>query len=90
MGRLIGALAGTITDELKVLRSLLTRFQRRRAGILVYFVPPGTSNGLTEAINGRLVHSRGIATGFRNWGGNSLFLSLLHAGRLTTLLQPYL
>ena len=89
MGRLIDALAGTIPDELKELRSLVTTFQRRRADILAYFDHPGTSNGPIEAINGRLEHLRGIALGFRN-RANYLICSLLHAGGLTTLLQPYL
>ena len=31
-----------------------------------YFDRPGTSNGPTEAINGRLEHLRGTALGFRN------------------------
>ncbi|MFL3896334.1 transposase, partial [Pseudomonas aeruginosa] len=35
----------------------------RRAG--TYFDRPGTSNGPTEAINGRLEHLRGTALGFR-------------------------
>ncbi|MGO2941458.1 MAG: transposase, partial [Brevibacterium aurantiacum] len=80
---------GTIPDELKELRSLRTTFQRRRADILAYFDHPGTSNGPTEAINGRLEHLRGIALGFRN-RGNYLIRSLLHAGGLGPLLQPYL
>lgn len=89
MNRLIDTLAGTIPDELKELRSLRTTFQRRRADILAYFDHPGTSNGPTEAINGRLEHLRGIALGFRN-RGNYLIRSLLHAGGLGPLLQPYL
>jgi hypothetical protein len=81
MGRLIDTLASTIPNELKELRSLRTTFQRRRADILAYFDHPGTSNGPTEAINGRLEHLRGIALGFRN-RGNYLIRSLLHAGGL--------
>ena len=34
--------------------------------MLAYFDRPGTSNGPTEAINGRLEHLRGFALGFRN------------------------
>ena len=34
--------------------------------MLAYFDRPGTSNGPTEAINGRLEHLRGSALGFRN------------------------
>lgn len=89
MAGLITKLAATIPDELKELRSLRTTFQRRRADILAYFDHPGTSNGPTEALNGRLEHLRGIALGFRN-RGNYLIRSLLHAGGMDRLLQPYL
>ena len=34
--------------------------------VLAFFTRPGTSNGPTEAINGRLEHLRGSALGFRN------------------------
>jgi transposase len=34
--------------------------------VLAYFDRPRTSNGPTEAINGRLEHLRGSALGFRN------------------------
>lgn len=57
--------------------------------ILAYFDHPGTSNGPTEAINGRLEQLRGIALGFR-YRGNYLIRSLLHDGGLGPLLQPYL
>ena len=39
---------------------------KRCEDILAFFDRPGTSNGPTEAINGRLEHLRGIALGFRN------------------------
>ena len=39
---------------------------KRAADVLAYFDRPGTSNGPTEAINGRLEHLRGSALGFRN------------------------
>ena len=43
----------------------LGRTLKRRAGdILAYFDHPHTSNGPTEAINGRLEHLRGCALGF--------------------------
>ena len=61
----------------------------RRADILAYFDHPGTSNEPTEALNERLEHLRGIAVGFRN-PGNYLMRSLLHAGGMDRLLQPYL
>jgi transposase len=40
---------------------------------------PGTSNGPTEAINGRLEHLRGSALGFRNLT-NYIARSLLEVG----------
>ena len=40
--------------------------EKRAADVLAYFDRPGTSNGPTEAINGRLEHLRGSALGFRN------------------------
>ena len=40
---------------------------------------PGTSNGPTEAINGRLEHLRGSALGFRNLT-NYIARSLLESG----------
>ncbi|WP_424468128.1 transposase, partial [Pseudoclavibacter helvolus] len=57
--------------------------------VLAYFDHPGTSNGPTEANNGRLEHLRGIALGFRNlinYVARSLlatggFRPLLHSGR---------
>jgi transposase len=35
--------------------------KKRAADVLAYFDRPGTSNGPTEAINGRLEHLRGSA-----------------------------
>ena len=47
--------------------TMLGRTQKKRvADVLAYFDRPGTSNGPTEAINGRLKHLRGSALGFRN------------------------
>ncbi len=45
----------------------LSRTLKKRAeDVLASFDRPGTSNGPTEAINGRLEHLRGSALGFRN------------------------
>jgi len=45
----------------------LGRTLKRRAGdVLAYFDRPGTSNGPTQALNGRLEHLRGSALGFRS------------------------
>ena len=40
--------------------------KQRADDVLAYFDRPGTSNGPTEAINGRLEHLRRSAAGFRN------------------------
>ena len=52
----VPAALGTLGQTLK----------KRAADVLAYFNHPGTSNGPTEAINGRLEHLRGSAPGFRN------------------------
>uniref|UniRef100_UPI002491B39E transposase n=1 Tax=Propioniciclava sinopodophylli TaxID=1837344 RepID=UPI002491B39E len=52
---------------------------KRAADILAYFDRPGTSNGPTEALNGRLEHLRGSALGFRNLT-NYIARSLLETG----------
>ena len=53
---------GALTEVITLGRTL----KRRAADVLAYFDRPGTSNGPTEAINGRLEHLRGSALGFRN------------------------
>ena len=55
--------------------------------VLAYFDRPGTSNGPTEAINGRLEHLRGSALGFRNLT-NYIARSLLEAGGFRPQLHP--
>lgn len=78
----------THPDELKELRSLRTTFQRRHADVPAYFDYPGTPNGPTEALNERMEHLRDIGLGSRN-RGNYLIRSLLHAGGIDRLPQPY-
>jgi transposase len=53
--------------------------KRRADEALAYFDRPGTSNGPTEAINGRLEHLLGFALGFRNLT-NYIARCLLDAG----------
>ena len=57
--------------------------------MLAYFDPPGTSNGPTEAINGRLEHLRGSALGFRNLT-NYIARSLLETGGFQTPTTPWI
>ena len=54
-----------------------------------YFDRPGTSNGPTEAINGRLEHLRGSALGFRNLT-NYIARALLESGGFRPQLHPRL
>jgi transposase len=61
--------------------------KRRADDVLAYFDRPGTSNGLTEAINGRLEHLRGSALGFRNLT-NYIARSLLESGGFRPRLHP--
>ena len=68
----------------------LGRTLKRRAGdILAYFDYPHTSNGPTEAINGRLEHLRGSALGFRNLT-NYITRCLLETGGFRPQLHPQL
>ena len=60
---------------------------KRAADVLAYFDRPGTSNGPTEAINGRLEHLRGSALGFRNLT-NYIARSLLETGGFKPRLHP--
>jgi transposase len=61
--------------------------KKRAADVLAYFDRPGTSNGPTEAINGRLEHLRGSALGFRNLT-NYIARSLLETGGFRPQLHP--
>lgn len=61
--------------------------KQRAADVLAFFDHPGTSNGPTEAINGRLEHLRGSALGFRNLT-NYIARSLLETGGFRPLLHP--
>jgi transposase len=79
MTELIDALHVGVPPALLELRRLGGTLHRRSADVLAYFDRPGTSNGPTEAINGRLEHLRGSALGFRNLT-NYVARSLLEAG----------
>ena len=63
--------------------------KQRAADVLAFFDRPGTSNGPTEAINGRLEHLRGSALGFRNLT-HYIARSLLEAGGFRPQLHPRL
>ncbi|QGF22612.1 ISL3 family transposase [Raineyella fluvialis] len=66
MTALIASISHGVPKALGEVITLGRTLKRRRTDILAYFDHPGTSNGPTEAINGRLEHLRGTALGFRN------------------------
>lgn len=84
---LIDSLRTDVPTGLVELRRLGRTLNSRAADILAYFDLPGTSNGPTEAINGRLEHLRGSALGFRNLS-NYIARSLLESGGFRPLLHP--
>lgn len=85
----ISSLRRGIPAKLVEVKKLGRTLNRRAADILAYFDLPGTSNGPTEAINGRLEHLRGTALGFRNLA-NYITRALLDTGGFRPLLHPYL
>jgi transposase len=87
MNTLIQALSAGIPAALTELITLGRTLKRRAADVLAYFTRPGTSNGPTEAINGRLEHLRGSALGFRNLT-NYIARSLLETGGFRPRLHP--
>lgn len=78
-----------IPASLAELKKLGHTLNRRRKDILAYFDHPGTSNGPTEAINGRLEHLRGSALGFRNLA-HYVARSLLESGGFRPILHSHL
>ncbi|TJY63659.1 ISL3 family transposase [Arthrobacter sp. CAU 1506] len=79
MQAVIDALSHSVPASLTELITLGRTLKRRAVDVLAFFDRPGTSNGPTEAINGRLEHLRGSALGFRNLT-NYIARSLLEAG----------
>lgn len=86
---LIGKISAGVPTGLAEVVTLGRTLKRRAADILAYFDRPGTSNGPTEAINGRLEHLRGSALGFRNLT-NYIARSLLESGGFRPRLHPRL
>src|ERR1700689_318415 len=66
MQQLIDLVSHGVPAALGELVTLGRTLKKRAADVLAYFNHFGTSNGPTEAINGRLEHLRGSALGFRN------------------------
>lgn len=79
--------APDLPKELIEVKRLRRTMKKHATSILAYFNRPGTSNGPTEAINGRLEHLRGIALGFRNLT-NYIARCLLESGGFKNRLHP--
>ncbi|MGO1581637.1 MAG: ISL3 family transposase [Actinomycetaceae bacterium] len=87
MRQVIDSVASGVPTALTELRKLGRTLTRRADDVLAYFDRPGTSNGPTEAMNGRLKHLRGSALGFRNLT-NYVARSLLEACGFRPRLHP--
>lgn len=87
MQALINTLSNGVPKALQEVITLGRTLKKRAGDILAYFDRPGTSNGPTEAINGRLEHLRGSALGFRNLT-NYIARSLLETGGFRPRLHP--
>jgi transposase len=87
MQTLITSLSHSVPATLREIITLGRTLNRRATDILAYFDRPRTSNGPTEAINGRLEHLRGSALGFRNLT-NYITRSLLESGGFRPQLHP--
>jgi transposase len=89
MTSLIASISRGVPPALTEIITLGRTLKKRAADVLAYFERPGTSNGPTEAINGRLEHLRGSALGFRNLT-NYIARSLLETGGFRPRLHPRL
>ena len=89
MQAVIDAIGSGVPAALKEVIELGRTLNKRAADILAYFDRPGTSNGPTEALNGRLEHLRGSALGFRNLV-HYIARSLLETGGFRPQLHPAL
>ncbi len=87
MSKLIESVSHSVPAALSELHTLGRTLKNRAADVLAYFDRPGTSNGPTEAINGRIEHLRGSALGFRNLT-NYIARSLLETGGFRPRLHP--
>jgi transposase len=87
MEQVIASVSHGVPGALREVITLGRTLTKRAGDVLAYFDRPGTSNGPTEAINGRLEHLRGSALGFRNLT-NYIARSLLEAGGFRPQLHP--
>jgi transposase len=87
MTSLIESVSHDVPAALTEIITLGRTLKKRATDVLAYFDRPGTSNGPTEAINGRLEHLRGSALGFRNLT-NYIARSLLETGGFRPRIHP--
>jgi transposase len=87
LAKIITAISRGVPTALTELITLGHTLKKRAIDVLAYFDRPGTSNGPTEAINGRLEHLRGSALGFRNLT-NYVARCLLETGGFRPRLHP--
>ena len=87
MQAVIDAVRHGVPTALTEVARLGRTLTKRAADVLAYFERPGTSNGPTEAMNGRLEHLRGSALGFRNLT-HYIARSLLETGGFRPHLHP--
>jgi transposase len=87
MSALIASVSAGVPKTLTEVTTLGRTLKKRTPDVLAYFDQPDTSNGPTEAINGRLEHLRGSALGFRNLA-NYVARSLLETGGFRPRLHP--
>jgi len=88
MQAVIGSVTSGVPAALVEIRRVGRTLKQRAIDVLAFFDRPGTSNGPTEAINGRLEHLRGSALGFRNLT-NYIARSLLESGGFRPQLHPH-
>lgn len=89
MEALIASISSAVPGALREVITLGRTLKKRATDVLAYFGRPGTSNGPTEALNGRLEHLRGSALGFRNLT-HYIARSLLETGGFRPQLHPAL
>jgi transposase len=89
MQRLMDTVRQGVPAALREIVTLGHTLKKRAEDVLAYFDRPGTSNGPTEAINGRIEHLRGSALGFHNLT-NYIARSLLETGGIRPRLHPRL
>ncbi|WP_413227907.1 transposase [Actinomyces respiraculi] len=87
MHKLITSISHGVPPELSEVTVLGRTLHTRATDVLACFDHPRTSNGPTQAVNGRLEHLRPAALGFRNLT-NHTTRALLEAGGFRPLLHP--